>query len=91
LARSWRSSCARDLEPYPENVRSLAARSGLDADGLLRSMLAKQPEDLGSLCGLADEMALSHEEMGVLALAYTYSEGTAADARAAAGMREEGA
>jgi len=73
---------ARDLEPYPANVRSLAARSGLDADWLLLSMIAEQPEDLGPLCGLADEMALSREEMGVLALAHAYSEGTAADARA---------
>jgi len=82
---------ARDLEPYPENIRSLAARSGLDADRLLLSMVAEQAEDLGPLCGLVDEMALSHEEMDVLAMAYVYNRGTADDARAAARMREEGA
>jgi hypothetical protein len=79
---------ARDLEPNPENIRSLAARSGLDADGLLQSMVAEEPEDLGHLSGLADEMALSHEEKTVLAGAYVYNWGTAEEARAAARKRE---
>jgi hypothetical protein len=82
---------ARDLEPYPENVRRLAARSGLDGTILLRSMIAEEAEDLGPLTGLDTELDLSYEEMRVLALAYVYSEGTAADARAAARKRKEGA
>lgn len=82
---------AQDLEPDPQNIRRLAARSGLDADGLLLSMIAEKPEPLGSLRGLADEMALSREEMDVLATAYAWNRGTAADARATTRMREEGA
>lgn len=81
---------ARNLEPDPANIRWLADASGLDGDALLRNTIADDAEDLGYLDRLADELALSHEEMGVLALAYTF--GTAGGARAAAGNRtEEGA
>ena len=77
----------RDLEPDPENIRRLAARSGLDADGLLRSMVAEESEDLGDFSGLGDEMGLSHGEKSVLALAYVCNRGTAEEARAAARMK----
>ena len=50
-------------------------------------MVAEEPEDLVHLSGFADEMALSHEEMSGMALAYVYNRGTAADAR----RREEDA
>lgn len=83
---------ARGLEPDPAGVRGLAERSGLDPDGLLRNMVTEDAEDLGRLDQLADELALSHEEKGVLGVAYTFGKGTAEDARAAAGNHaEEGA
>ena len=60
------------LEPDPANVRALAARSGLDGDGLLRSMIADSAEDLGPLDGLDRELDLSVDEKMDFAVAYTY-------------------
>ena len=63
----------RGLEPNPANVRDLAARSGLDGDKLLRSMIAESAEDLGPLNGLDRELGLSEDEKIELARAYAYS------------------
>ena len=64
------------LEPDPDNIRNLAERSGLDPEALLRSMAAERvDEDLDFLNGLADELALSYEEMVVLGVAYTFGGG----------------
>lgn len=62
----------RGLEPGPANVRELAARSGLDGDGLLRRMAGTSTEDLGLLRALARELDLSEAEKTELAVAYTF-------------------
>jgi hypothetical protein len=66
---------AHGLEPDSENIRRLADASGLDGDGLLRSMVADRSEDLGYLDGFADELVLTEAEKTVLAVAYTFGGG----------------
>jgi ABC-type transport system involved in cytochrome bd biosynthesis fused ATPase/permease subunit len=63
---------SRGLSPEPSEVRSLAERSGLDADALLARVDDACHPYHGSIKSLADELELGETERLRLARAFTY-------------------